>query len=494
MRRPASRTGDLQVRVALVVAEQDVVARVQRLDQVVLEQQRFGFGAHHRRLHPRDRPTIWPMRVPRGSCGSSSRRASSGRVPCRRRAPRPARRSSGTRRAARAARPPRRAGAARAASASARRGGLGRIGRVVHRRRLSSPDNRPRCAGTCSAASSTTSAMSACAGGSPRTSARAASASACGRRSFGAGLDGAARRGRCRGARLAGSRHRICARRRRGRGLRLRPAGERGRRDAVYGRTRRSGSTSSTSAPKAYVERSHRLPSPRAGLDDQWFFYPGFTAGSGGLLREPDLMDARPASMQMHGAHREASRAAAGASGSSACSATTTRPCPRCSTRSPPSRRCWPSHPACRHARCRPCSATVSPVAALRAVLLPLPEPGRLRPPALVLRPEPRARRGFVGARPVGRLGRSSGRPIHSPTARTTPRSRPSSRASSPARRPRWPMRCGRRSTTGMAAPAPGPRPAPLPAWRQHCTNWRTGLLAQADLTSQLIGFVAEKR
>jgi uncharacterized repeat protein (TIGR03837 family) len=42
-----------------------------------------------------------------------------------------------------------------------------------------------------------------------------------------------------------------------------------------------------------YVERSHGLPSPQAdgpgrGLT-KWFFYPGFTAGTGGLLREPDL-------------------------------------------------------------------------------------------------------------------------------------------------------------------------------------------------------------
>ncbi len=42
-----------------------------------------------------------------------------------------------------------------------------------------------------------------------------------------------------------------------------------------------------------YVERSHRLPSPvltgpLAGRT-KWFFYPGFTTATGGLLREPDL-------------------------------------------------------------------------------------------------------------------------------------------------------------------------------------------------------------
>lgn len=43
-----------------------------------------------------------------------------------------------------------------------------------------------------------------------------------------------------------------------------------------------------------YVERSHRLPSPvmtgpLRGLT-KWFFYPGFTERTGGLLREPDLL------------------------------------------------------------------------------------------------------------------------------------------------------------------------------------------------------------
>jgi uncharacterized repeat protein (TIGR03837 family) len=45
---------------------------------------------------------------------------------------------------------------------------------------------------------------------------------------------------------------------------------------------------------ESYVERSHRLRSPQMsgpgrGLN-KWFFYPGFTAATGGLLREPALM------------------------------------------------------------------------------------------------------------------------------------------------------------------------------------------------------------
>jgi uncharacterized repeat protein (TIGR03837 family) len=48
-----------------------------------------------------------------------------------------------------------------------------------------------------------------------------------------------------------------------------------------------------------YVKRSHGLRSPQLagpgrGLD-KWFFYPGFEAGTGGLIREPRLMDARRA-------------------------------------------------------------------------------------------------------------------------------------------------------------------------------------------------------
>jgi hypothetical protein len=45
---------DADVRVALVVAEQDVVARLERLDQVVLEQQRLAFRTRHGRLDTRD--------------------------------------------------------------------------------------------------------------------------------------------------------------------------------------------------------------------------------------------------------------------------------------------------------------------------------------------------------------------------------------------------------------------------------------------------------
>lgn len=48
---------------------------------------------------------------------------------------------------------------------------------------------------------------------------------------------------------------------------------------------------------ESYVERMHRLPSPvmrgpAAGMT-KWFFYPGFTSHTGGLLRETDLFPRR---------------------------------------------------------------------------------------------------------------------------------------------------------------------------------------------------------
>lgn len=46
---------------------------------------------------------------------------------------------------------------------------------------------------------------------------------------------------------------------------------------------------------ESYVERSHGLPSPQRNGLLKWFFYPGFTPRTGGLLREPGLMAARAA-------------------------------------------------------------------------------------------------------------------------------------------------------------------------------------------------------
>ena len=221
---------------------------VERLDQVVLEQQRLGLGAHHRRLQARDPADhVADARRRRGSSGSSSRRASSGCAPCRRRARRRRRRSSGRRPAAAAAPPLRPAGArARVVGVAAV------VGHGVMRycRRL---DNRRDALGHLLPGRSTTTATSA--------SCWRLAAELAGARRAGAAV-GRRRRRRWPGWRRAalpgvevrapGTRRRrdVDAGRRRGRGLRLRPAARASSQRMAQRAGRRAGSTSSTSAPR----------------------------------------------------------------------------------------------------------------------------------------------------------------------------------------------------------------------------------------------------
>ncbi|MBK1712701.1 elongation factor P maturation arginine rhamnosyltransferase EarP [Rubrivivax gelatinosus] len=44
---------------------------------------------------------------------------------------------------------------------------------------------------------------------------------------------------------------------------------------------------------EAWVERAHALPSPQRNGLTKWFFHPGFSAATGGLLREPGLLAER---------------------------------------------------------------------------------------------------------------------------------------------------------------------------------------------------------
>jgi hypothetical protein len=46
--------GDLQIRVAFVIAKQNIKARMLRFNEIVLQQQGFGFAAHHGGFHPRN--------------------------------------------------------------------------------------------------------------------------------------------------------------------------------------------------------------------------------------------------------------------------------------------------------------------------------------------------------------------------------------------------------------------------------------------------------
>ena len=52
--RRRTRAGHLQVRIAFVIPKQNVVLGVERLDQVVFQQQGLGLRAHHRCFQPHD--------------------------------------------------------------------------------------------------------------------------------------------------------------------------------------------------------------------------------------------------------------------------------------------------------------------------------------------------------------------------------------------------------------------------------------------------------
>ena len=212
-----------------------------------------------------------------------------------------------------------------------------------------------------------------------------------------------ARRTRRRGAALdrrhAGAR----TRRRGGRGLRLRPAA--GLRRAAWRAATRPPLWINLEylSAEAYVRRSHGLRSPQLsgpgqGLD-KWFFYPGFEAGTGGLIREPGLMDERQRFDGRAWLQRPRPARRGRANACSACSATPARPLGA----------------LLQALAAAPTLLLVTPGAAtqaLQAALARQParghaalhrpalaDPGRLRPPALGLRPELRARRGFLRAR-----------------------------------------------------------------------------------------------
>lgn len=55
---------------------------------------------------------------------------------------------------------------------------------------------------------------------------------------------------------------------------------------------------------EAWVGRSHGLPSPQPDGQTKWFFFPGFTAATGGLLREPGLLAAADSFVRPAGPRR----------------------------------------------------------------------------------------------------------------------------------------------------------------------------------------------
>ncbi len=211
---------------------------------------------------------------------------------------------------------------------------------------------------------------------------------------------------------------------------------------------------------EAYVERSHGLRSPQfsgpgAGLD-KWFFYPGFSPATGGLLQHPP--PPTPAAAQAWLAQR--GWAPLPASAACCCSATPTRRCRRCWQR-------WPAEP----------TLLWLPPGPMQAQLAGQPLPAGLRQQALPWltladfdraagrrRPETGARRRFLRARPAaGPTARCCGRS----TRKTTAPMRPSWTA--------WLDRCSwpaAAAAPGLAAPCARPT-----GWS---TAWRRGPLQPA--------------
>jgi hypothetical protein len=132
---------------------------------------------------------------------------------------------------------------------------------------------------------------------------------------------------------------------------------------AAVVRSRRCGSTWSTSAPRPTSSARTACLAAAATALLKWFFYPGFTPRTGGLLREPGLMAERRRFDGAAWLHARASSCARRARGEPVL---LPRPCRRCCCRPWPKRRpcCWPRPGAAQAVqaaaaalRCRPALA-----------------------------------------------------------------------------------------------------------------------------------------
>ncbi len=233
---------------------------------------------------------------------------------------------------------------------------------------------------------------------------------------------------------------------------------------------------------EAYVERSHRLTSPQLSGPGQgltkWFFYPGFTVATGGLAREPGLMQQshgfdRLGWLQQHGISlREAERVVSLFSYDNPAQA-----------------------------------ALVQALADAPTLLLLTPgvaEPAHLpagvRTQRLPYLPQPaydrllwscdlnlvRGEDSFVRAQ-------WAARPF---VWHIYPQHELAHAAKLNAFLDRFPPMPGLRELwlgwNGLAEMPP--RLPPLAAWRALCEAWREELLAQPDLVTQLLGFATESR
>ncbi|WP_374562522.1 elongation factor P maturation arginine rhamnosyltransferase EarP [Ideonella sp.] len=244
---------------------------------------------------------------------------------------------------------------------------------------------------------------------------------------------------------------------------------------------------------EAYVERSHRLPSPQmsgpgAGLT-KWFFYPGFTPATGGLLREPGLMadqadfDAPTWLAEQGIVARTGERLV--------------------------SLFCYPNPalPALAERLGNAPTLLLTAPGAATTQLAGLSLPATVRHQALPWLPQPgydrllwscdlnfvRGEDSFVRAQWAGKpfvwhiYPQDDG--VHA-TKLDAFLARHLA-AATPALAE--PVRAWMRAWNGLAGPLPATLPS-LPDWAAHARCWRDTLLAQTDLVGQLLAFVTEKR
>ncbi|HEX6708047.1 MAG TPA: elongation factor P maturation arginine rhamnosyltransferase EarP [Albitalea sp.] len=245
-----------------------------------------------------------------------------------------------------------------------------------------------------------------------------------------------------------------------------------------------------------YVERSHGLPSPQAGGPGagltKWFFYPGFTDRTGGLLRESDLLDRQRRFDP---------------TGWLAAQGVSTRPQERrvslfCydNPALPALLDTLAAEPTLLLATAGIASAQVESLlgpglqrGALRAVLLPaLPQPEYDRLLWCCDLNFVRGEDSFVRAQWAARpfvwhiYPQSDG--VHADKLEAFAER---FLAHAPAALAREVRACWRawNGTGGALGGLPDPT-----AWRGHCQTWRDGLLGQTDLITRLLGFVCERR
>jgi uncharacterized repeat protein (TIGR03837 family) len=251
---------------------------------------------------------------------------------------------------------------------------------------------------------------------------------------------------------------------------------------------------------EAYVERSHGLASPQMsgpgrGLT-KWFFYPGFTPRTGGLLREPGLPAEREAFdrdawlADRGWALRPGERAV-----SLFCYANPALPALLNALAATPTLLLATPGAAQRQIREVDRQQVLPP--ALRVIELPwLPHPDYDRLLWACDLNFVRGEDSFVRAQWAGGpfvwqiYPQDDG--VHAVKLdafmdRFLATDDDAGEATvAPALRALW------RGWNGLA-PWPAALPAP-PGWHSSCLHWRDGLLAQTDLTSQLLRFVAERQ